>query len=346
MEEEYRSWKQYIYENEDKLRTEDANLSSKEFYIVDTLVCLYSGKAVFSACMWLQSEERQIRIYSRNEDYEKIIWRTFAEGQESGPLHQHDFIEIGYVVEGCACQSFFGKDYRFKEGDFWLVDRHCFHSDKYSLENLFTVYIGIPSDVFDAAFVESVGNTEIQKFLSLALLEQKKTRQFLHFKPRRKETDGGKLMEKLLREIVEQKVGFYNISKGMLARLLRSLSIDYDFMITSQEKQKVNDVLYVEIEKFINENFRTVTIQQLVEHFHYNEDYYNRLIKKYSGYTYSEYIKNVRLKEAEKLLNNTELSVGDIAEQVGYDNRANFYRLFVRKYGLTPAKYRKIKETD
>ena len=35
--------------------------------------------------------------------------------------------------------------------------------------------------------------------------------------------------------------------------------------------------------KYISNNYRTVTIQELVEHFHYNEDYYNRLIKKYSG---------------------------------------------------------------
>lgn len=136
--------------------------------------------------------------------------------------------------------------------------------------------------------------------------------------------EGGALMEQLLCEIIEQRVGFYDISKGLLARLLRTLSLDYAFMLTSQEKQKVNDLLFCEVEKYISNNYRTVTIQELVEHFHYNEDYYNRLIKKYSGCTYSEYVKNVRLTEAEKLLRNTELSVEQIAVMSGYQSRGKF----------------------
>ena len=172
MEEHFLKWKQYILEHAEDLRIEDEHLSSSEYYVGNTKVCLYSGNPVFNAGMWLQLENHQLRIYVRNDEGEKVIWRSFTEGQTEGPVHQHDFVEIGYVVQGCATQSFFGKDHEFKQGDFWLVDRHCYHSDKYSNENLFTVYIGIPSDVFDSAFVACIGNTEIQRFLSLALLEQ------------------------------------------------------------------------------------------------------------------------------------------------------------------------------
>ena len=340
MEEIFIKCKRYVLDHAEEFRIEDENLSSSEYYVGNTKVCLYSGNPVFNAGMWLQLENHQLRIYVRNDEGEKVIWRSFTDGQMEGPVHQHDFVEIGYVVQGCSAQSFFGKDHVFRQGEFWLVDRHCFHSDKYSTENLFTVYIGIPSEVFDSAFVACIGNTEIQRFLSLALLEQKRTKQFLHFVPRGKMAEGGALMEQLLCEIIEQRVGFYDISKGLLARLLRTLSLDYAFMLTSQEKQKVNDLLFCEVEKYISNNYRTVTIQELVEHFHYNEDYYNRLIKKYSGCTYSEYVKNVRLTEAEKLLRNTELSVEQIAVMSGYQSRGSFYHMFVEKNGMTPAKYR------
>lgn len=142
MEEIFIKWKRYVLDHAEEFRIEDENLSSSEYYVGNTKVCLYSGNPVFNAGMWLQLENHQLRIYVRNDEGEKVIWRSFTDGQMEGPVHQHDFVEIGYVVQGCSAQSFFGKDHVFRQGEFWLVDRHCFHSDKYSTENLFTVYIG------------------------------------------------------------------------------------------------------------------------------------------------------------------------------------------------------------
>lgn len=340
MNNKYESWKRYVLQNELTYRIEDNEALSNVLYIGDTKVYLYSEKN-YSAGIWIQSNDCKLRIYVRNEKGEHIIWRSFNGNHEEGPIHQHDFIEIGYVVEGCACQSFFGKEYKFHQGDFWLVDRNCYHSDKYRQENLFTVYIGIPTDIFDSALVESVGNNEIQKFLSMALLQSKKNRQFLHFIPCKGITEGEILMEQLLREIIEQKVGYHNISKGLLARLLNSLSSTYDFQLTCQDKRKISDLIFCEVEKFLQENYKTATIGELVRRFHYNADFYNRLIKEYSGYTYSDYLKNIRLKEAEKMIRTTKLSIVKIGNQVGYQSMGHFYQLFQKKYGMTPAKYRK-----
>ncbi len=336
------SWKDYVLKNESILRIDDNQVSADVIYIGDTKVCLYSGKNLLSAGIWLQSDDCRLRIYSRTSDSENIIWRSFNGNHEEGPVHQHAFIEIGYVVEGCAYQSFFGKEYQFKQGDFWLVDRNCYHADQYRPANLFTAYIGIPSELFDSAFFDAVGNDEIQNFLFLSLLQQKKSRQFLHFIPKESNEEEEILMEKLIREIIEQKIGYYDISKGLLARLIDRLSSKYEFLLTRQEKQKMNDLLFREVVKYINENYRTATIQDLVDRFHYNEDFYNRLIKEYSGFTYSEYLKNVRLMEAEKMLLTTNLPIEQIAEQVGYQSRGYFYRLFMEKYTMTPAKYRQL----
>ena len=75
--------------------------------------------------------------------------------------------------------------------------------------------------------------------------------------------------------------------------------------------------------------------------FHFQKDYFNRLIKKNTGMTYSEYLQNIRLSEAQKLLLHTEMSISDIAEHVGYHNKGYFYKIFTQKYGMTPAEYRK-----
>lgn len=100
-------------------------------------------------------------------------------------------------------------------------------------------------------------------------------------------------------------------------------------------------ILFEEITEYIRENFPTVTVEKLVHKFHFQEDYFNRLIKSKTGMTYSAYLQQIRLEHAEKLLLTSNKSIEDIADSVGYHNKGYFYKIFVQKNGMTPAQYRK-----
>ena len=84
-----------------------------------------------------------------------------------------------------------------------------------------------------------------------------------------------------------------------------------------------------------------MTIQDLVNEFHYQEDYFNRLIKRKTGLTYSAYVQQIRLERAEHLLATTDKSIEEIANEIGYHNKGYFYKLFQEKYDETPASYRR-----
>jgi AraC-like DNA-binding protein len=56
---------------------------------------------------------------------------------------------------------------------------------------------------------------------------------------------------------------------------------------------------------------------------------------------FSELLDQVRLKDAQNYLANTELRVDDIGIKLGYQNGANFIRAFQRWTGITPSEYRK-----
>ena len=60
-----------------------------------------------------------------------------------------------------------------------------------------------------------------------------------------------------------------------------------------------------------------------------------------AGLSFSELLENVRLKDAQNLLENTALRTEDIAVKLGYQNSANFIRAFQRWTGKTPSAYRK-----
>lgn len=56
--------------------------------------------------------------------------------------------------------------------------------------------------------------------------------------------------------------------------------------------------------------------------------------------TPNEFIKNVRLTTAAKLLQTTKLPVADIFYQTGFNNQSYFFREFKKKYQLSPNEYR------
>ncbi len=89
------------------------------------------------------------------------------------------------------------------------------------------------------------------------------------------------------------------------------------------------------------------------EHFHENIDmadlasklklsysYFSKLFKDQTGTTFSEYLLDLRMQEAKRLLM-YGLPVTNVAEQVGYTSVYNFTRAFTRKFEIAPAKWRK-----
>jgi len=65
-----------------------------------------------------------------------------------------------------------------------------------------------------------------------------------------------------------------------------------------------------------------------------------RKMKELTGQTPTEYIRSIRLKQAEKLLKTTNNTVQEIMYVCGFNNKAYFYREFAKKYHLTPKEYR------
>lgn len=93
--------------------------------------------------------------------------------------------------------------------------------------------------------------------------------------------------------------------------------------------------------KYIQANFRDVTLSQVAELFHYEPSYLGKQIKACIGRNYTDIIQELRINEAKALLEATDLSMDEIAEQAGYDSRVHFFRSFRAVVGVTPGQYRK-----
>jgi two-component system response regulator YesN len=92
---------------------------------------------------------------------------------------------------------------------------------------------------------------------------------------------------------------------------------------------------------FIRENYsRPITLEETARSVYLSPYYLSHTFKDELGITFIEYLTRVRMEEAKTLLTDKNLSMQGIAERVGYDDASYFSKVFKKKIGVTPNKYR------
>lgn len=95
-------------------------------------------------------------------------------------------------------------------------------------------------------------------------------------------------------------------------------------------------------QRYVNEHFHhKLTLTEIAEQNFISRHALSLAFKDIVGITFKEYLLLFRVTEAKKLLITTDLSVSQIAEQVGYVNVNNFLKIFKDREGITPLQYRK-----
>jgi AraC family transcriptional regulator of arabinose operon len=111
----------------------------------------------------------------------------------------------------------------------------------------------------------------------------------------------------------------------------------------SDEKQAIEYVLKLNaIKVFFHENFgRTIVLAEVARQFSVSESWLCHAFKDHTGFGPLQFVINLRLQEACRLLARSDRKLEDIAMFVGYDDPFYFSRLFKRHLGLAPSAYRK-----
>ena len=91
------------------------------------------------------------------------------------------------------------------------------------------------------------------------------------------------------------------------------------------------------IDNYISKHyFEQLTLKSVAELFNYEYNYFSKLFYKLKGMTFKKYLIDVRMNEAMKLMQTTDLKCSVISVKVGYKNYEHFSRSFRDKYGCWP----------
>lgn len=104
----------------------------------------------------------------------------------------------------------------------------------------------------------------------------------------------------------------------------------------------------LKVKKYINDNYMyDLRLKTLADLAYMSESAFCRFFKLHTGRKLSEYIMDIRLGHATRMLVDTTETVAEISFKCGYNNMSNFNRIFKRKKGYSPTEfrnnYRKIK---
>ncbi len=111
---------------------------------------------------------------------------------------------------------------------------------------------------------------------------------------------------------------------------------DMNFQTTIVNNQSVRMIL-----KYVNDNFtEDISVHNISKYFKINANYVSQLFKKEVGIVFTEYLARLRIDFACNLLKTTCMSIGEIAEKVGYNDYFYFSRVFKKIKGISPSTFR------
>lgn len=250
--------------------------------------------------------------------------------------HYHPELELTYIHQGNGTRLVGDKVEQFEEGDLIFLGGnlpHTWASEQVSDDPEAAQLIGIQ---FKEELLSEfqLGNKEFENVLNLFKRADRGIRFF-------GETTGW-VAEKLkalidlkgLQKWMQLVLILDYLGKSEEYELLSSLN--YQPMLGKQQEQRI-----VVACNYIHEHFvQPVPLSELANLTHMTETSFCRFFKKMTGKSLSDYVNDLRVARACKLLIENTSSINEIAYASGFNSITHFNRMFLRKKGVSPSRFR------
>lgn len=274
--------------------------------------------------------------------------KTFVQYQEDrgkhfyNNLHQHPQSQLTVILEGRG-QLLVG-DYvgRFEAGDVFLLGEnipHVFRSDAEYFEEDSNLSIAGNTIFFDFQAI-SKSLEEVDEFRELLLLNEQINGCF---------KIKGQIKEKII-ELFSDFGCFSGLKK--LQKSLHILSLlDFEsedlialnMIPVSRSLSERDGKRMDQVMRFILENSsRPIALDEVAEHAFMSKEAFCRFFKLRTRKTFTQYLQQLRITEAKKLLLETDMSISQISYQVGFQTLSHFNKTFKSMTDHTPKSWRKL----
>lgn len=255
-------------------------------------------------------------------------------------LHTHDYIEFCYFERGSGTYTIDGDSFLIKNGDLVIINakvKHSFSTNSNelsifnilftpdfvdeSLNNFDDFYLFSQSNYFKDFWDSNIGHANIH----IATL--------VH-------DDINSIFIKLFDEYYQNFTGSALLTRvymiELIAKIVRILDESENAGIHEKNNEAVSDVI-----AYLHEHYRDhITLDIITENISYSKSHLCKIFKNMTGKTIYEYLNELRINEACKLLHYTNRSLTDISISVGFADYKYFSKNFLLFTGKKPSEYR------
>ncbi|WP_409346383.1 helix-turn-helix domain-containing protein [Paenibacillus sp. MBLB4367] len=109
-----------------------------------------------------------------------------------------------------------------------------------------------------------------------------------------------------------------------------------------RQKRESNDPVVTFVTAYVNKHYGDdISLDVLADRLNLSSGYLSSYFKENFGYSFSEYLNEIRISKAKEMLMDSNSSIQQISFQVGYQNVSSFIRMFKRITGMPPGQYRR-----
>ncbi|MCI8387620.1 MAG: AraC family transcriptional regulator [Clostridiales bacterium] len=247
-------------------------------------------------------------------------------------MHWHNCCELELILSGRGEQVLNDSTYPLRSGELYMLtpaDCHSIHVDE-------------PLDVIGIMFED--------KLISQNLYERILTNETLGINLRTNLSGKNfNIVQSLFDALIcedGRKSGEYEFENMYIGHLIDCLIIELLRSLQRGEgvieKSPIGTaILY--LHSHFTEN---VTLDTLAGVTHLSRNYFSEMFRSYTRRTFKSYLIDLRMKNACRLLANTEMSITDVCFACGFDSFSNFMRTFKSRYGTSPLKFRAENRSD
>jgi len=241
--------------------------------------------------------------------------------------HTHDYFEMFFLLKNSATHYLNGSKQILPEGSLVLIRPGNSHYLKNADEtDCRFVNVSIRTDVMDKIleFLQIEEITQHSKFIDDALIVQ--LRPYEKFELERKFNS----------------LNFRN-EERYLSKLKMIATDALYYFFPEQKDSSVEELpnwLKQALQEFSENQLFRDGLQKLYSCTGKSPEYLCRIFRKHLGKSPSEYINELRIEYASKLLLVSNYDIMEISMECGIENLSYFYRLFKKKFGISPSKYR------
>lgn len=259
--------------------------------------------------------------------------------EETDEEHIHDFVEMVYILKGKCVHFVDGKKYNLKHGDMLVINYNSSHSHT-SENGLQYVHFLLKPQYINQSLADCENAFELLKLSEFEefskILDQSKCKiTFTGEERDRIESIISIFLDEIELNPTGYELAVRSLFNVVLLFIFRKMALDLDGTFHGLSDNVLN---------YIKRNCsKKLSLKALANKCSYNPSYFSRLFKEYTGHTFMEYLKRVRMEKAVDLVSNSDMDILNIAYAVGYSEKSKFFKHFKAYTGTTPLKLRNQK---